>query len=123
MLGSGQGGKTTLHPANTDKFQQTASLLLEGTMTVSFRPVQLGDRYRTARGWLVVAYGAVRGIISEAPDGRIHYGFACDRRLQPEDGYKLFQNLQDAQQWFDERLNHPSLPPEARKLASKPHPV
>jgi hypothetical protein len=39
-------------------------------MTVSFRPVQLGDRYRTARGWLVIAYGAVRGIVSEMPDGR-----------------------------------------------------
>lgn len=73
-------------------------------MTVSFRAIQLGDRYLTTRGWLVVAYGAVRGIVSEAPDGRIHYGFGCDRRLQPEDGYKLFHDLDDARRWFDERL-------------------
>jgi hypothetical protein len=86
-------------------------------MTVSFRPVQLGDRNHTARGWLVVASGAVRGIVSEAPDGRIHYGFACDRRLQPEDGYKLFQDLHDARQWFDERLTHRTLPPKGQTFS------
>jgi hypothetical protein len=89
-------------------------------MTVSFRPVQLGDRNRTARGWLVVACGAVRGIVSEAPDGRIHYGFACDRRLQPEDGYKLFHDLHDARQWFDERLTHQTLPPRGQTVLPTP---
>ena len=74
-------------------------------MTVSFRAIQLGDRHITARGWLVVACGAVRGIVSEAPDGRIHYGFGCDRRLRPEDGCKLFHDLGDARWWFDERLH------------------
>ena len=94
--------------------QVNGTQLLESMMTVSFRPVELGDRYLTARGWLVVAYGAVRGIVSEMPDGRIHYGFACDRRLQPEDGYKLFQDLQHARWWFDERLTQNSFLPRKK---------
>ena len=53
-------------------------------------------------GGLLGALGAMT--ISEAPDGRIHYGFGCDCRLQPEDGYKLFHDLDDARRWFDERL-------------------
>ena len=96
--------------------QVNGTQLLESMMTVSFRPVELGDRYLTARGWLVVAYGAVRGIVSEMPDGRIHYGFACDRRLQPEDGYKLFQDLQHARWWFDERLTQNSFLPKPRPV-------
>lgn len=105
MLGSGRDG--TCHPACRIIFDSRGlrvSRQLEVWMTVSFRAIQLGDRYLTTRGWLVVAYGAVRGIVSEAPDGRIHYGFGCDRRLQPEDGYKLFHDLDDARRWFDERL-------------------
>jgi hypothetical protein len=124
MLGSGRGG--ICHPVSwaIPKSSGKWHLGLEGTMTVSFRPIQLGDRYRTARGWLVVAYGAVRGIVSEAPDGRLHYGFACDRRLQPEDGYKLFHDLQDARRWFDERLTHQTLPPRGRKIVhGRQHPI
>jgi hypothetical protein len=75
-------------------------------MAVKLLPICLGDRRLTARGWLIIAYGAVRGIIAERPDGCIHYGYACDRRLQPDDGYMVFPNLEDASKWFTDRLTN-----------------
>lgn len=73
-------------------------------MNVRLLPIRLGDRRLVARGWLIVAYGAVRGIVTERSDGCIHYGYSCDRRLQPEDGYMLFHSLEEASKWFDDRL-------------------
>jgi len=73
-------------------------------MKVTFLAVRLGDRNWTVRGWLVVAHGAIRGIMSETPEGNIHYGYACDRRCAPVDGYMLFYDLVEASKWFDERL-------------------
>jgi len=42
--------------------------------------------------------------MSETPEGDIHYGYACDRRCAPVDGYMLFYDLAEASKWFDERL-------------------
>jgi hypothetical protein len=61
-----------------DRMTRTGSVALQG--------VRIGDRRRIARGWLVVADGAIRGILSAGTDGEVLFGFACDRRVTPEDG-------------------------------------
>jgi hypothetical protein len=73
-------------------------------MTVSFLSVHLGDQNLKVRGWLVLSQGAVRGIMSEFPDGSIHYGYACDQRVAPVEGYMVFCDLVHASTWFGERL-------------------
>jgi hypothetical protein len=71
---------------------------------VSLHPIRLGDRRQTASGWLIVAQGAVRGILSSGPDGQVLHGCACDRRILPPGGLMLFQDLDEAQAWLEERL-------------------
>lgn len=71
---------------------------------VGLSPVRLGDRGRTARGWLVVAEGALRGIMSAGADGQeVVFAFACDRRIEPH-GVMLFQDIVEAQAWVEKRL-------------------
>jgi hypothetical protein len=87
-------------------------------MGVTFSPVRMGDRRRTARGWLVVAEGALRGIMSAGPDGQVVHGFACDQRIAPgSDGVIVFQGLDEAYAWAEKRLL-----PLARRPASSRSP-
>jgi hypothetical protein len=60
---------------------------------VVLNPIRIGDRRRTARGWLVVSAGAVRGILSAGPDGEVIHAFACDRRIAPEGGLMIFRDI------------------------------
>ena len=76
-------------------------------MRVAFDRIQLGDRRRTAPGWLITADGALRGILSADADGCVHFGFACDRRIAPDDGYMCFRDLAEAQAWIIRRLTRP----------------
>jgi hypothetical protein len=71
---------------------------------VALSPIRIGDGPRTARGWLVVAHGAVRAILSAGDDGQIIHAFACDRRVVPEDGMMIFVDLDEAHAWFEKRL-------------------
>jgi hypothetical protein len=71
---------------------------------ITLHPIRLGDRRQTAPGWLIVAQGAVRGILSSGPDGQVLHACACDRRILPAGGLMLFQDLDEAQAWLEERL-------------------
>jgi hypothetical protein len=82
---------------------------------VSLHPIRLGDRRQTAPGWLIVAQGAVRGILSSGPDGQVLHGCACDRRILPTGGLMRFEDLEAAQAWLEERL--PSEVPQAHSGA------
>ena len=76
---------------------------------VSLHPIRLGDRGRTAPGWMIVAQGAVRGILGSGPDGQVLHACACDRRILPPNGLVVFEGLEEAQAWLD--LLMPGQPP------------
>jgi hypothetical protein len=78
---------------------------------VTLHGIRLGDRRRTARGWLAVAGGAVRAILSAGMDGEVLLGFACDRRVAPE-GLLVFHDIEEARAWLEKRL--PTEPRRAR---------
>jgi hypothetical protein len=71
---------------------------------VALSPIRIGDRRRTARGWLVVSAGAVRGILSAGRDGEVIHAFACDRRIAPEGGLMVFRDLDETLAWLERRL-------------------
>jgi len=50
---------------------------------ITLQPVRLGDRKRTARGWLIISDGAIRLLLAEGPQGEVCLGSACDRRIEP----------------------------------------
>lgn len=89
-------------------------MTIDAADSVALHAVRLGDRHRTARGWLVVAHGAVRAVMSATPDGRILHACACDRRVLPADGLMLLEDLEEAQAWLELRL--PSEPPRSKSL-------
>lgn len=87
---------------------------------VSLHPIRLGDRRQTAPGWLIVAQGAVRGILSSGPEGQVLHGCVCDRRIFPPNGLMTFDNLDEAQAWLEFRM--PSEPLQARSTWPQPGP-
>lgn len=56
-----------------------------------------------APGWLVIADGALRGIVSQSDDGELVLAAACDRRIQTPDPM-LFRSLDEAHAWIRRRL-------------------
>lgn len=72
---------------------------------VSLQAVRLGDRQRTARGWLIISDGAIRGILTEGPEGEVYLGSACDRRIEPGENPLMFRDVLEAQAWVVKRLN------------------
>ena len=40
-------------------------------MKITLLPVRLGDRQRTAPGWLILSDGALRGLFSEGAQGEV----------------------------------------------------
>lgn len=85
-------------------------MMSEGPGSVALQTVRLGDRGRTAKGWLVVSSGALRGILSEGPEGSVVFGFACDRRIMPEGELMIFVDLDEALAWLEKRLPVPDWP-------------
>lgn len=79
---------------------------------VSLHGIRIGDRRRSARGWLIVADGAVRGILTAGQDGEILFSLACDRRIAANDAIG-FRHLNEAQAWLEKRL--PKLPRRPRR--------
>jgi hypothetical protein len=79
-------------------------------VSMSLYPVKLGDRRRIASGWLVLSEGAVRGILSASADGEVLFGFACDRRIEPEGGMMQFRDLPEAHAWLERRLRSRARP-------------
>lgn len=82
-------------------------------MQVTFDRIRLGDGRRTAAGWLIKSDGVLRGIMSADTDGCVHFGFACDRRIAPVDGYMCFRDLAEAQAWILDRFASRRCPPPA----------
>lgn len=85
-------------------------------MQVTFDRIRLGNGRRTAAGWLIKSDGVLRGIMSADADGCVHFGFACDRRIAPVDGYMCFRDLAEAQAWIRDRFasrrcRRPAAPP------------
>lgn len=71
---------------------------------IGLHAVRLGDRKRTGIGWLVVAQGAVRGILSSGSDGEVVHAFACDQRILPKGGLMVFRDLDEAHAWLERCL-------------------
>lgn len=82
--------------------------------SVTLHGIRIGDRGRTARGWLVVSDGAVRGILSAGQDGEVLFGFSCDRRITPE-GVIVFRDIEEARVWLEKRLPTLPQPPRMRR--------
>ena len=78
---------------------------------MQMKPIMLGDRHRRGSGWLVISEGAVRAVLTPGEDG-VYFGFACDQRVRPENGYEVFSSLDEAQHWMTARLEprSPSTP-------------
>jgi hypothetical protein len=85
---------------------------------VALSPIRIGDRRRTARGWLVVSSGAVRGILSAGRDGEVIHAFACDRRITPEGGLMVFRDLDETLAWLERRLPAERPPSRRNRLRS-----
>jgi hypothetical protein len=73
------------------------------------RPITLGDGPVRATGWLVIADGALRAVLTPA-DGGAWLAFACDRRLRPPDGFVRFRGLAQAEDYMRRRLEPPRKP-------------
>lgn len=71
---------------------------------VRLTPIRLGDRKRTAEGWLVICDGALRAIASRDEDGAVLYGFSCDARIRPLDGFMRFRDRPEFEAWLRKRL-------------------
>jgi hypothetical protein len=85
---------------------------------VALRPIRIGDRRRTERGWLVVSAGAVRGILSASRGGEVIHAFACDRRIAPEGGLMVFRDLDETLAWLERRLPAEPRPSRRSRLRS-----
>lgn len=89
--------------------------------SVSLHPVRLGDRHLTGQSWIIVAQGAVRGILGSGPDGEVLHGCACDRRILPPGGLMVFEDLDEAQACSSSRC--PQSPCGRRPRRRAPNPM
>ena len=89
---------------------------------VGFVAVTLGDRWRKAPALYIVADGAIRGLLTPGAMGEVLLSLACDQRIMSPGDLMVFDDLEQARRWLQDRLP-PVRRPRRPDALTEPHPA